>query len=97
MTEVELRDHLQGTDFTCEDFAEQAENFLIEAGAGAGKTTIMVNRIVNQLASGYCEPEEIVAITFTNKSTLELRRKLDELLAKRRKALAERSDSLTEQ
>lgn len=97
MTEVELRDHLQGTEFTREDFAEQAENFLIEAGAGAGKTTIMVNRIVNQLASGYCEPEEIVAITFTNKSTLELRSKLDELLAKRRKALAERSDSLTEQ
>ena len=26
MTEVELRDHLQDTDFTREDFAEQAEN-----------------------------------------------------------------------
>ena len=97
MTEEALRRHLQGTDFTRQDFVDHAENFLIEAGAGAGKTTIMVDRIVNQLVSGYCQPEEIVAITFTNKSTLELRSKLDEQLTKRREALLARGSSRTAQ
>ncbi len=97
MTELELRAYLQGTDFTRQDFADRAENFLVEAGAGAGKTTIMVERIVNQLVSGYCQPEEIVAITFTNKSTLELRQRLDELLIKRRDALKEKASLTTQE
>lgn len=97
MTELEVRERLQGIDFTRQDFVDHAENFLIEAGAGAGKTTIMVDRIVNQLVSGYCQPEEIVAITFTNKSTLELRAKLDEQLSKRRDALLEQKAPLTAQ
>ncbi len=64
-------------------------NFFVEAGAGAGKTYIIVNRIVNQLLSGTCTPEQIVAISFTVKSTEELRHRLDvELLARHSDALA---------
>ena len=80
--EEALRKKLMGVDFTKEDF-QNSPNYLVEAGAGAGKTTIMVERIVNQLVSGFCQPEEIVAITFTNKSTLEMRERLDKLLLKR--------------
>ena len=47
------------------------ESFFIEAGAGAGKSTTMVNKIVDNILSGI-KPERIVAITFTNKSAEDL-------------------------
>jgi len=80
-----LRDELTGKGYTRADFERNRKNYLVEAGAGAGKTFIMVQRIINQLVTGYYEPEDIVAITFTNKSTLELRERLDEELENRRK------------
>ena len=48
------------------------KNMFVEAGAGAGKTTIIVSRIIRQLMSGV-KPGQIVAITFTNAATRELR------------------------
>ena len=59
-------------------------NWLVEAGAGAGKTWLIVQRIVRQLTSGWCAPEEVAAITFTNKSTSELRERLERELRRRR-------------
>ena len=47
----------------------------VEAGAGAGKTSIIVARIVNQLKAGIT-PESIVAITFTNAATHELKKRI---------------------
>ena len=47
------------------------QNVFVEAGAGAGKTTLIVNRIINQLKSGVL-PQEIVVITFTNAAAEEL-------------------------
>lgn len=55
-------------------------NFLVEAGAGAGKTTIIIQRIMEQLLERNYKPEEVVAITFTNKATEELRGRLDQKL-----------------
>jgi ATP-dependent helicase/nuclease subunit A len=52
------------------------ESFFVEAGAGAGKTSIIVSRIVNQLKSGWTTPERIVAITFTNAATRELKTRI---------------------
>ncbi|MDO4531453.1 MAG: UvrD-helicase domain-containing protein, partial [Bacillota bacterium] len=63
-------------------------NYLVEAGAGAGKTYTMIQRIANQLVSGDCPPEKLVAITFTVKSTQEMKKRLDEELAKRRQNAA---------
>lgn len=51
---------------------ELDKNIFVEAGAGAGKTTLIVERIINQLKAGI-SPEEIVVITFTNAAAQELR------------------------
>ena len=54
-----------------------SDNVFVEAGAGAGKTTLIVKRIINQLKSGI-EPGAIVVITFTNAAAEVLRSRITE-------------------
>ena len=49
------------------DPATYRTNWLVEAGAGAGKTHLIVERMVNQLATGFCDPKQLVAITLPTK------------------------------
>ncbi|MBU9710148.1 UvrD-helicase domain-containing protein [Evansella tamaricis] len=58
-------------------------NILVEAGAGSGKTTSLVGRIVNLIYSGAYKVEEIVAITFTRKAADELKVRFQSELEKR--------------
>ena len=67
-------------------------NVVVVAGAGTGKTTILVNRILNLLLR---EPNplaitEIVALTFTNKAATEMKQRLRAQLLR----LTEQSDEL---
>lgn len=47
-------------------------NFLVVAGAGAGKTETMAARAVWMVANGYARPEQILGLTFTRKAAAEL-------------------------
>ncbi len=53
---------------------------VVEACAGAGKTWMLVSRILRALLDG-AEPQQILAITFTRKAAGEMRARLDEWLA----------------
>jgi ATP-dependent helicase/nuclease subunit A len=52
------------------------KNLVVTAGAGAGKTRVLVDRILYILKRGMADMDEIVAITYTNKAALEIRERL---------------------
>ena len=49
---------------------------LILAGAGSGKTTVLVNRVQHIIGDGLALPRQVLAITFTNKAAGEIRERL---------------------
>ncbi len=53
---------------------------LIVAGPGTGKTRTLVYRIVRLIRDGLAKPEEVLALTFTNKAADEMRQRLSEQL-----------------
>ncbi|RZL30678.1 MAG: DNA helicase UvrD, partial [Rubrivivax sp.] len=59
---------------------DPARSIVVEACAGAGKTWMLVSRILRALLAG-AEPQQIVAITFTRKAAGEMRERLAEWLA----------------
>ena len=63
--------------------SELGTSLFVEAGAGAGKTTALVSRIVTLIASGRATVEKIAAITFTEAAAAELRERVREGLERR--------------
>ncbi len=64
-------------------------SLLVEAGAGAGKTTEMVNRMVALVRTGRAGPDQIAAVTFTRKAAAELREKFQTALERQLRAARE--------
>ena len=53
---------------------------LVEAGAGSGKTTSLVNRMAALINTGKASVDQIAAVTFTRKAAAELRERFQEKL-----------------
>jgi ATP-dependent helicase/nuclease subunit A len=64
MTDQPIRDMLVST---------FDRNFLVEASAGSGKTTILVERLVRMIAGGHAKLHQTAALTFTRKAAAEMR------------------------
>lgn len=56
---------------------------LVLAGAGTGKTTVLVERIAALVKNGHARPDEILAITFTENAAAELKQRVERRLGKR--------------
>lgn len=53
-------------------------DLLIIAGAGTGKTSVITERIIHIINSGWAKPSQILALTFTEKAAQEMQTRIDE-------------------
>ena len=73
--------HLLGLNLQQKEAVLQKDGpILIIAGAGAGKTKTLAHRILHLIKNGV-HPENILAITFTNKAAKEMRERVEKIIS----------------
>ena len=72
--------------------SELDTSFFLQAGAGAGKTRILVDRVVELVRRDHAQLRNIVAITFTEKAAGELRARIRTALSKARGGAADTAE-----
>lgn len=78
MNELSILEHLN--DAQKKAVTATTGHYLILAGAGSGKTTVLVRRIAWLLEVQSLSPYRILAVTFTNKAAQEMRARVDQSL-----------------
>ncbi len=82
---VEVLSEVFGVRFSDEQLAAitaPLEPYVVVAGAGSGKTTVMAARVVWLVTRGLVRPEEILGLTFTTKAAGELSSRIRRCLAR---------------
>ena len=69
--------------------------FIVEAAAGTGKTTALVSRILRTIGSGRGRLENVVAVTFTDKASGEMKLRLREEIERARQSSATPAEEQT--
>jgi DNA helicase-2/ATP-dependent DNA helicase PcrA len=60
---------------------------LVKAGPGTGKTGTLIHWIANQITSSQAKPEQVLAVTFTNKAADEMQSRLKTILGDKSKGV----------
>ncbi|MCR4426733.1 MAG: UvrD-helicase domain-containing protein [Firmicutes bacterium] len=84
------------TDYTKEQRAavtSLSESQVVTAGAGSGKTRVLVGRYVEALATRAADIDEIIAITFTEKAASEMKSRVWQEISARERAAATPEDA----
>jgi ATP-dependent helicase/nuclease subunit A len=71
--------------------AVRGKDVLLEAGAGTGKTGVMVDRYCRLVCDSVLSPDAVLAFTFTEKAAAELRQRIRTELARRAERGSERA------
>ena len=79
------KSHSRSTAFLPDDRQREAIEhvhgpLVVVAGAGTGKTSVLVHRIARLVREGHAQPDEILALTYTRNSADEMRQRVRELL-----------------
>ena len=61
----------------------RGKNILVAAAAGSGKTSVLVERVIQHIISGDCDINEILVVTFTNAAAGEMRQRIAQAIAQR--------------
>jgi len=73
--------YLDGLNPAQREAVEQVDGpVLMLAGAGTGKTKALTARIVHLMSTGHARPNEILAVTFTNKAAREMKNRVGGML-----------------
>ena len=76
---------------------EKGNNILVAAGAGSGKTAVLVERIIKKLIDDKIDVDNLLVVTFTNAAASQMREKILEAIYKKLEEQPEKTNYINEQ